>query len=409
MTKKTALSGATVMATLLVLFVIWQFRTIAIYLLISLMFAAALRPLSYRIARLTTLLRTVWIILYVLLLAAFGAFLFLTGERAVQEIEVLAQTLSVQDMWRLPIWLEGSPFQQALIARLPVPSMLFTAMTGDEGQLVLPALLGFSQSLGVILSGGLIILILSIYWAGNQIHFERLWLSMLPPDQRKQIRGTWRTVETELGAYLRCEAIMSLLAGLALSLGYWLLGSPFPVLLAVTGALATLVPMIGLVLAVIPVLLVGLLSGVQLSLFTTIFTVVILIALTAFMKPHILNPKRDHPMLTIFLVIAFGGAFGFAGIIAAPPVSVVSVILWDAVISHRFVAGAATRMSDLKERQTRVWDTIQEMEEPPPALVASSMERLTDLIEQAESVLQVTFPAGIASTNNGGRTARVRK
>jgi predicted PurR-regulated permease PerM len=120
----------------------------------------------------------------------------------------------------------------------------------------------FSQGLVVVLSSGLILLFLSIYWAGNQIHFERLWLSLLPSDQRKRVRETWRTVEAELGAYLRGEVILSLLAGLVLSLGYWLIGSSFPVLLALTGALATLIPMIGVFIAIFPVLLIGLLAGV---------------------------------------------------------------------------------------------------------------------------------------------------
>jgi hypothetical protein len=49
--------------------------------------------------------------------------------------------------------LEGSSFQQALVARLPPPSKLFEAVTGDQGQLVLPAILGFTQGIGSVVSG----------------------------------------------------------------------------------------------------------------------------------------------------------------------------------------------------------------------------------------------------------------
>jgi len=66
----------------------------------------------------------------------------------------------------------------------------------------------------------------------------------------------------------------SLLAGLLLGLGYWLLGSPYPALLALAGALACLIPVVGYVLAILPVLLVGLLTGVQLSLFTALYALV---------------------------------------------------------------------------------------------------------------------------------------
>jgi len=40
-----------------------------------------------------------------------------------------------------------------------------------------------------------------------------------------------------------------------------------------------------------------------------------------------------------------------------------------------------------------VWNTVEAMDEPPPALVTSSMERLTHLIEEAEPILQAALPA----------------
>jgi predicted PurR-regulated permease PerM len=81
-------------------------------------------------------------------------------------------------------------------------------------------------------SGAAVILFLSIYWIINQIHFERLWLSLLPTGLRRQARDIWRTIEIDLGAYMRSELFQSLAAGLLLGLGYWALGSPYPVLLA---------------------------------------------------------------------------------------------------------------------------------------------------------------------------------
>jgi predicted PurR-regulated permease PerM len=288
--------------------------------------------------------------------------------------------------------LEGSSFQQALVARLPPPSKLFEAVTGEQGQLVLPAILGFTQGIGGVVSGVLVILFLSLYWSINQIHFERLWLSLLPSGQRKQARDIWRTVEPDIGAYIRGQVIQSLLAGLLLGLGYWLLGSPYPALLALAGALACLIPVVGVALAVIPVLLVGLLTGVQLSLFTALYALVVLIALGVWVKPRLFNRRWDNPILTVVLLIALADAFGLVGIIVAPPLSVVCQILWSRLVSHRAVLGAAAQVSDLKERQALVWAAIKAMDEPPLALVTSSMERLTHLIEKAEPILQ----AGLA-------------
>jgi putative permease len=397
MTKQLVGFGTAVMTTLLALVVLWQFRIVVAYVLISLTLAAVLRPLVNRLVGRGFVVRAAWILLYLVALGSFGFVLFQTGKTAINEIQQLAQTVSVQDAWRLPIWLEGSSFQLGLVARLPPPSKLFEALTGDQGQLVLPAILGFTQGIGGVVSGVLIILFLSIYWSINQIHFERLWLSLLPSGQRKQARGIWRTLEPDIGAYIRGEVIQSLLAGLLLGLGYWLLGSPYPALLALAGALACLIPVVGVALVVIPVLLVGLLTSVQLSLFTALYTLVVLIALGIWVKPRLFNRRWDNPILTVVLLIALADAFGLVGIILAPPLSVICQILWSRLVSRRAVSGAAAQVSDLKERQARVWDTIRAMDEPPLALVTSSMERLNHLIEKAEPILQAGLPAALSA------------
>lgn len=388
MTKQLTIFAAAVMTALLALFVMWQFRVVIVYVLISLMLAATLRPLVHRLVGRGVVVRMAWILLYLVVLGCFGLLLFFAVQGAIKEIQELAVTLSVRDKWTLPLWLEGSTFEQALMTRLPPPSKLFEAFTGDQGQHVLPALLGITQGLGSVVSAVFVILFLSIYWSINQIHFERLWLSLLPSGQRKQARGIWRTVEPDLGAYIRSQVIHSLLAGLLLGLGYWLIGSPYPALLALAAALACLIPVVGGVLTVIPVLLVGLLTSVQISVFTTLFALLILIALGIWIKPRLFNRKWDNPILTVVLLIALADAFGFVGLIIAPPLSVVCQILWSRLVSHRAVAGDAAMISDLKERRARLQGTINAMAEPPLALVTSSMERLTLLIEKAESVLK---------------------
>jgi predicted PurR-regulated permease PerM len=393
MTKQLVRIGIAVMTTLLVLVVIWLFRIVVIYVLISLALAAALRPLVNRLAGRSLVVRVAWILLYLVILSGFGFLLFLTVGSAISEIQNLARSVSAQDAWKVPVWFEGSSFKQSLIARLPPPSKLFEAVTGDQGQLVLPALLGFMQGISGVMSGVVVILFLSIYWTINQIHFERLWLSLLPSGQRKQARGIWRTVEPDIGSYIRSEVILSLMAGLLLGLGYWLLGSPYPAILALAGALACLIPVVGVALVVIPVLLVGLLTSVQISLFSALYAFLVLIALSVWIKPRLFNRRWDNPILTVVLLIGLADAFGLLGILIAPPLSIVCQILWDRLVSHRAVTGAAAQISDLKERQARAWDTIREMDGPPLPLVTSSMERLTQLIDKAGPILEEVLPA----------------
>jgi len=392
MTKQLVVFGTAVMTTLLALVVLWQFRIVVVYVLVSLVLAATVRPLLKDWSRRGFVTRLALILLYMVSLGSFGFLIFLTGKTALNEIQQLAHTVSVQDEWRLPIWLEGSSFQQALVARLPPPSKLFEAVTGDQGQLVLPAILGFTQGIGGVVSGVFVVLFLSLYWSINQIHFERLWLSLLPSELRKHARSIWRTIEPDLGAYIRSEVVQSLLAALLLGFGYWLLGSPYPTLLALIGALAWLIPVVGAALAVILPLLMGLLTSVQLSLFAALYTLVVLIALQVWVEPRLFKRKWDNPILTLVMLLAMADAFGLLGIIVAPPLSAVCQTLWNLLFRDRLASGAAAQVSDLRERQARLRAAIGEMDELPPPLVISSMQRLTDLLEKAEPILQAALP-----------------
>jgi putative permease len=393
MTKRVLVVGTAVMTTLLAILVLWQFRMVVVYVLISVALAAALRPLVTRLVQRVILVRLAWILLYLVALGSLGFLLFQVGKTATQEIQQLSHALSAQDAWILPLWLQGSSFDQSLIARLPPPSFLFSAIAGEQGQLVLPTILGLTKSVGVVVSGALIILVMSIYWSINRTHFERLWLSLLSSQLRKHARGIWRTIEPDLGGYIRSEVLQSLLAGLLLGLGYWLLGSPYPALLALIGALAWLVPVVGASLAVILTLSVGLLTSAQLGVLTALYTLIILIVLQLWVEPRLFRRKWENPILTLVLVLAMAQAFGVLGIILAPPLSAVCMILWNLLISNRLAPGAAAQVSDLKERLARLPAAIQEMDEPPPPLVMSTMERLTLLVEEAEPILQAALPA----------------
>jgi putative permease len=392
MTKKLVTIGAAVIVTLLALGLVWQLRLAVVYVLISLALAAAARPLFAAWARRRWRQRAGLVGLGLIVVAGVG-FLLLTGSNAaVREIQQLAANTSAQDAWKMPLWLQGSTFQQAVAGRLPSPSLIFKSITGEQGQLVLPALLGFSHGIAEGVAGALLVLFLSVYWSVHQTHFERLWLSLLPPARRKQVRDIWRTIEPEIGAYIRSEIVQSLLTGMILGLGYWALASPYPALLALAGAVACLIPVVGAALAVMLVLVVGLLTSVPLSLLTAAVTALVFIGLGLWVKPRLFTRIQNNPFLTVAILIVLAQAFGLPGIIVAPPLSTVCQILWSHLISQRASVGAAAQVSDLKARQERLRDNITAMDQPPQALVTSSMQRLAQLIEKSEPILQVAVP-----------------
>ncbi len=396
MTKNLVRIGVAVLTTILSILVVWQFRTTVIYILISLILAATIRPLFSRLSGRGVIFRLIWIFVYIVGLSGAAFILFLLLKSATVEIQALAKTAAVRDVWVIPLW-PGSAIQQTILSKLPSPSMLFQAVIGNEGELALPALMGIAQGIGSFATAGAVFLILSIYWGFNQIHFERLWLSLLPSEQRKRARSVWRNIELGIGGYIRGQLLQSLVAGLLLGFGYWVVGSSYPVLLGLVGALVCLIPVVGPILAIIAPLLVGMFSSVPVAIFTTTYALIVMIAIMAWLKPRLQNQRWDNPILTVILLIALADAFGITGIILAPPLSVVCQVLWYRLVSHKSVSGAATNISDLKARLAALKETISTMEEPRVPLVMSTIERISDLLEEAEPILVVsTEPAAQA-------------
>jgi predicted PurR-regulated permease PerM len=396
MNKSVTRIGLAVLTTLLVLLVLWQFRIVIGYVFISLMLAATIRPLFRHLAGRKVIARILWSLAYIAVGVGLGYLLFLVIRTSGAELQGLAESVSEKDQWIFPVWL-GNSVNQFLSTRLPAPSVLLQAVIGNEGELLLPALLGIAQGVGGLVSAIAIILILSIYWGINQEHFERLWLSLLPSDQRKRARSIWRAIEPDTGTYIRGQFFHSILTGLILGIGFWLIGSPYPVLIALLSALACMIPVVGSVLALFPPLLIGLFTSFQITLFTGIYTLIVLIAILIWVKPRFVNKRWDHPILTVVLIVALADAFGIFGIIVAPPLSVILQILWSRLITHRVAAGAATNITDLQTRLNQLRETVSEMEDLNVPLVTSSMSRITNLMAEAEPVLVAASRVDLSS------------
>lgn len=386
MTKRVLVIAIGVMSTLLALAALWQFRVVVLYVLISLLVAATFQPsqrsryIRPRQTRLQLVLR------YLSGIALFMMVLYLAGRFLANDFQLLVENLTEQTSWLLPAWLQGSSVEQFVTRWLPTPNQLLVAFT-TQRDLVLSTFLGLTQGLGGALSGFLVIIFLSVYWSFNQSHFERLWLSLLPAPIRKRARFISRAIEFDLGAYTRSELVQSGLAVVLLGLGYWLIGLPYPMLLAVTGGLARLVPVLGSTLALIFPFLLGSLTSTPVGAFSSLYTALVLVFLQVWVEPRFFKPHQDNPVLTFVILLAMADAFGLLGIISAPPLSVICQTLWRFLVAERIAVDTGSQVIDLRERHARLRTSINEMVGIPPPLVVSTMQRLDELVEKAAPIL----------------------
>ncbi|MEJ2707004.1 MAG: AI-2E family transporter [Anaerolineales bacterium] len=388
--KRLIWSAAIVLATLAGLIVLWQFRLALVLFLLSLATAAAVRPATDSLVE-RGLPRGVSILLvYVAGLLVLGAFLYLVSAPFLKELQQATDNFvhTYEDI--KSEWPQGTAFQQFVASQMPPPDDLYKAIAGERGSMLLQNIIGMAQGFMVVVGQFFIILVLSVYWSADRVHFERLWLSLLPAERRAHARRIWRELELGVGAYIRSELAQSLIAGIVLGLGYWMIGLDFPILLAAIGALLWLIPWLGAVLAVILPFVVGLSISPLIATITVIYTLGVLLVLEALVEPRLFNRRRYSSLLVVFFLVVMTEAYGLVGMILAPPLAASVQILFRHLVRFFSTPGQADQaeqIAALKQRLQDIYLQLEEREERSPE-VASLAARLESLIEKSEEALQ---------------------
>jgi predicted PurR-regulated permease PerM len=389
--KRLAWLTSVILAVLMGLLIVWQFRQAVGLFLISLALAAAVRPLVNRLVALGAPRNLALFLIYLAGLAVLFALIFEISEPLFTELQRAADNFVVayDQIWAG--WPQGTTFQQTVVKWLPPPAVLYESIGDDQGGTLLSRLLGVTANIFDVVSNSLIVLDLSLYWAVDQDHFERVWLSLLPVEYRARARNSWRSIETGVGAYLRSELVQSVLAGLLLGLGYGALGLPYPTLLAIVSAFVLLIPWLGAILATALVCGIGLSISPWLGLVVALYTLAIFGLLQWVVEPRLFNRQPYSSLLVVLLVIALGEIWGLAGVLVAPPLAVALQLAFNYFIQQS-AASSATEISEkfdeLEIRLQAVRTILAEAETAPTPQALSLVERLSELTRRAHATLQ---------------------
>lgn len=382
--KRTLTYAAAFSVIALTVFILWQINEVILYFLFSLFLGAIIRPLA-DFLKTKSRLQVIFTIVGILLAVA-GVFylLYLSLMRLSSELNLMVNTISNLKRWFLPVWLERLGFARQLIELLPPPGELFEIATTDGGKLLLPILQNISENLAAILSGLVVIVFLSIYWTGSQDRFERLWLSFLSVEARQKARTIWREIDAAMGDYGRFLLIKFFLTWILISVGVFYLRSPYPVLLGLMVALANLLPVIGIVIALLFTLVIGLLSSILFYPWLLAFVLLVLALLEIFVWPKLYRDKWDAPILRLLFFLIIGETLGLPWLVIAPPLAIAVQTIWNGVSnSLRNIPRPQVGFDSLKTHQALLSQAINDLEDTPPAL-ANNLDRLDSLVEKAQ-------------------------
>jgi putative permease len=375
--------------TLVILILLWQFNIAIVLFALSLAVAAALRPSIDYIAEKRKSKKLALAIVYTLLIGSIVGFLLVIGQLLAQDLQKATDDFVTAYEHALKVWpSEGTLFQQVLAEQLPPSADLYKALTSPEGVPALQGIFGAAQNFLSILGRIAIIIILSLYWSADQLRFERLGLSLLPAEYRPKALHVWRSVEAAVGAYLRSEVIQSVLAGLLLGVGYWLMGVRYPALFTLWGAIARLIPWFGVVMATLPLLFVEMTNSPLVGLSATIYTIGVLLLLKMVIEPRFFHRQRYSSLLIVIFVIILAESFGVIGVMLAPLLAVTIQILFQQLYpipSQRFSRETLEKAVELRKRLARMRRQIQGSRSRQTALIVN---RLNYLVKQITDHIQ---------------------
>ena len=151
--------------------------------------------------------------------------------------------------------------------------------------------------------------------------FKEKFVLSFSPIYRPDAAQLWSTIGESLSRYLAGLMVSILVQGMMATIGLWVLGIPYAVVLGVWMSVTAILPYVGAFLGAIPAVLVALTISWQTALLVVGLYIAINQIEANFITPRIQGGAvRVHPLIIFVAVIAGSEIAGFLGAVMAVPV-----------------------------------------------------------------------------------------
>ena len=188
-----------------------------------------------------------------------------------------------------------------------------------------------SKEIGILIFNTLIIFVLTFYIAVNSKSFDDIFMFFSPYKYQKKIKKDIEKARVKVGEWLVGKMITSSLMGVSFYIILLIFQLPYAILFGIMVALFDIIPYIGPLIAVFPVVIIAFSMSIQLG-FGVIIAYIILQNIQANVyEPLIIGKATGLSPIVIFISILLGASiFGAIGaIIAVPTVSIISIFVED--------------------------------------------------------------------------------
>lgn len=166
-----------------------------------------------------------------------------------------------------------------------------------------------------------IIPFLSFYILKDFEVFERTVITYVPKSHRQHTVRLLKDIDAALGSYIRGQFLVCLIVGVLAYIGYWIIGMPYPLLLAAVVAVTNVIPYLGPFFGAAPALLMAATISVKMMILVVVVNTVCQILESNVVSPQVVGRTLHMHPLSIILALLVGGELaGIAGMILAVPI-----------------------------------------------------------------------------------------
>ena len=180
------------------------------------------------------------------------------------------------------------------------------------------------QVVGVIFDT-VIILVVSFYMMLDAPRISAAMVGVTPEKYRPDMRTLFASIDHSFGGYIRASFVLAVIYGVGTGLTMWLTGIPFALPVSLFAGFMLIIPIVGDVIAVIPTILIGL---VTVSFFDVTIALIAMVALQQLVL-QVLRPKLMgrsvglHPLWVLAAFFVGARAAGIWGALFSVPIAAI--------------------------------------------------------------------------------------
>lgn len=185
--------------------------------------------------------------------------------------------------------------------------------------------------------GGLIVLILTLYFVSSLSNIKRATYQLVPASKRARFSDIAEQITDSVGKYVIGQVALALCNGILSAIFLTIIGAPFPLLLAVIAFLFSLIPLVGTISGSVLIVLLSLLLASPLTgLVAAIWYLVYMQVEAYVLSPKIMNRAVSVPgAVVVIAALAGGSLLGILGALIAIPVAASMLLIIKQVVIPR--------------------------------------------------------------------------